>query len=114
MPLSVGPWRGNGSTAASVRSPAAVWNTGALGGPGMRTGTAPVPLGMLTAWDAGNPEPTCSRSRTIRSMPARTELFMLAICSTVSLPLMMSDNPAMVAPMIMVKMPIETRSSTSE
>ena len=112
-PLIVGPCRGNGINAGSVISPAAVVKL-VPGGPGIRTVTDPAPFGMVTAWAAGRPEPICRKSRTIRSMPARTELFMLAICRMVSLPLITSERPASVAPMITVKMPIEISSSTSE
>ena len=84
------------------------------GGPGISTVTEPSPLGMLTVWLDGSPDPTCRKSRIIRSSPARTVLFMVETDITSSLPFITLANPPSVAPMIMVSRPIEVISSTSE
>ena len=112
-PLMTGPAPARGITAGSVKS-AAVVTKAEPGGPGSRTGVAPTPLGMAMECDAGSPDPTCRRSRIIKSMPPRSVLLVLEIIMMVALPFMMSDSPPSVAPMITVRRAIEMSSSMSE
>jgi hypothetical protein len=112
-PLIVGPAPGRAMTAGIVASPDAVRKF-EPGGPGILTCVAPAPFGMVTVCPPGRPEPTCRKSRTMRSIPVRKALFIAAICSTTSLDRTIFAMPASAPPTTSVRMPIEISNSISE
>ena len=67
----------------------------------------PVPDGIRMTWPGGRPDPICSMSRIIRSMPVRSELLTPVISTAASRSFEAWLSAVAVAPITTVMMPID-------